>query len=367
MKGKVQMKKVIALVLALCTVFTLCACGAKTETPATPAASDAPAATEGTSSAPVEEPAKEYSGTVMLYSSMAEDVLIALQERFHEIYPKVQLDYYQAGSGKVTTKLTTELQAGSVSCDVVWLADASEFVEYKEAGNLIAYESPYAATVPEMFKDPDNAYIGARAVLTGFCYAPDTVGTVPTAWEDLLKEEYKGNILMTDAGASGSMKTWLYAIANCPDYGWEFIEGLKANGLELESGTSATHNKVATGAYKVGIGVDFVTKNLIASGSNIGWQDVTNNAIAYYSPIAIVKGCPDEELAKLLYDFIMNPEEGQVILANNNVTPVQPATPIPEGMYSASWIAENALYVDVAKMAAESAELLAKYDALFKS
>ena len=83
--------------------------------------------------------------------------------------------------------------------------------------------------------------------------------------------------------------------------------------------------------------------------------------------LAIVKGCPDEELAKLLYDFIMNPEEGQVILANNNVTPVQPATPIPEGMYSASWIAENALYVDVAKMAAESAELLAKYDALFKS
>ena len=39
------MKKILALVLALCMVFALCACGAKTEAPATEApAAEAPAA-----------------------------------------------------------------------------------------------------------------------------------------------------------------------------------------------------------------------------------------------------------------------------------------------------------------------------------
>lgn len=357
-------RKVIALALAMSMlVVMLCSCGEK-KTEATPT----PPAQQNQQDGPqnAKDP-KEYKGTVMLYSSMAENVLVALQERFTDIYPNVQFDFYQAGSGKVTTKLTTEIQANSVCCDIVWLADASEFVEYKNAGNLVPYESPYAATVADMFKDPDNCYIGARAVLTGLCYAPDAVGTIPTSWKDLLKEDYKDNILMTDAGASGSMKTWLYAMVNHPDYGWDYIEGLKANGLALESGTTATHNKVADASYKVGIGVDFVTKNLIDSGSNIGWQDIVTDAVCYYSPIAIVKDCPNLELAELLYDFIMNPEEGQRILAANNVTPVQSSTPIPDGMYSVDWIVEHTIYVDVTDMAAKATEMLARYDSIFKS
>ncbi len=340
------MKKFIAVLLAVTMMFSFVGCSNKPS--------------GGDDDGP--------KGNVMIYSSMAESVLVALQERFEELYPNVHLDFYQAGSGKVSTKLTTELQAGAVECDIVWLADASEFVEYKNAGNLVAYESKYAATVDKMFRDPDNMYIGARAVLTGFCYAPDKIGdTVPTEWKDMLKPEYKDQILMTDAGASGSMKTWLWVMINQPGYGWEFIQALKDNGLVLESGTTATHNKVATGDYKLGIGVEFVTKNLIADGSNIGWAEIVNDAIAYYSPIAIPKGCPNLENAKLLYDFIMNPEEGQRILVEQNVTPVQPATKVPDTMHPASWIVEHAIAFDVDKMAANATEMLAKYDSIFKN
>lgn len=350
------MKKFLVILLSLLMILSLGACGKKEE--ATPSGGE-----EGGSGE------TKLSGNVMLYSSMAEGVLQALQARFMEIYPDIQFDYVQAGSGKIATKLTTELQANSVECDIVWLADASEFVEYKNAGNLVAYESKYASTVDPMFRDPDNTYIGARAVLTGFVYSPTKIGDggfVPKTWKDLLDPSLKDEILMTDAGASGSMKTWLYALVNHPDYGWDFIEQLKANGLVLESGTTATHNKVADASYKVGVGVDFVAKNLIADGANVAWQDVEQDAIAYYSPIAIVKGCPNEELAKVLYDFIMNPDEGQRVLAENNITPVQPSTKIPEGMFSVDWITSHAVKVDVAKMAAESEEMLAKYDSIFK-
>ena len=46
------MKKILALVLALCMVFALCACGAKTEAPAQAPAAEAPAAEAPAAEAP---------------------------------------------------------------------------------------------------------------------------------------------------------------------------------------------------------------------------------------------------------------------------------------------------------------------------
>ena len=54
------MKKILALVLALCMVFALCACGAKTEAPA----AEAPAAEAPAAEAPAEAPAKVRIGMV---------------------------------------------------------------------------------------------------------------------------------------------------------------------------------------------------------------------------------------------------------------------------------------------------------------
>ena len=51
------MKKILALVLALCMVFALCACGAKTEAPAQAPAAEAPAAEAPAAEAPKAEAA----------------------------------------------------------------------------------------------------------------------------------------------------------------------------------------------------------------------------------------------------------------------------------------------------------------------
>ena len=64
-----------------------------------------------------------YSGSVMIYSSAGEDVVLAIKEAFEAKYPTVKLDYYAATSGKCVTKLATEFQSGTVACDVFWPAD----------------------------------------------------------------------------------------------------------------------------------------------------------------------------------------------------------------------------------------------------
>ena len=56
----------------------------------------------------------EPSGSVMMYSSAGEDVVLAIKEAFEAKYPNVQLDFYAATSGKCVTKLATEFQSGTV-------------------------------------------------------------------------------------------------------------------------------------------------------------------------------------------------------------------------------------------------------------
>ena len=62
------------------------------------------------------------SGKVMLYSSMQEAQLQAIEQAFEAKYPGVDMEYYYAGGGKLVTKMTTEAQdGGQIASDLVWL------------------------------------------------------------------------------------------------------------------------------------------------------------------------------------------------------------------------------------------------------
>ena len=105
-------------------------------------------------------------------------------------------------------------------------------------------------------------------------------------------------------------------------YGEAYFEALKANGVELESGTTATHNRVADSSYMVGICLDYVSANLIAEGSPIQFHYTTDDVITMTSPIAMIKGCANEENGKILMDFILS-KEGQEVLVENNLVSVR--------------------------------------------
>ena len=126
-------KRLVSITLATTMLLSLTACGsgnsggaAGTAAPAAPetAAAGSEAGSEAGSQAAAEG-AGDYKGTVMLYSSTDEGVIIALKEAFEKKYPNVTLDYYAATSGKCVTKLATEFQSGTVACDLAWLAAVS--------------------------------------------------------------------------------------------------------------------------------------------------------------------------------------------------------------------------------------------------
>lgn len=180
----------------------------------------------------------EPSGTVMLYSSLKEKQLVAVKEAFEAKYPGIVMDYYQAGTGKIKTKIATEQQAGQVAADLLWVGDASDYLTFKEQGILEAYVSPESEKVPAAYKDEDDLYCGARLVVMGMAYNTQNVTEeeAPKHWKDLLNETFRDQIIMTDPTESGTTAYLVGALVNNEAYGWAFFEDLAAMGTELDSG-----------------------------------------------------------------------------------------------------------------------------------
>jgi len=309
----------------------------------------------------------DYAGQVMLYSSAGEDIVLAIKAAFEEKYPNVKMDYYAATSGKAVTKLTTEFQANAVACDVFWPADFSTTISMKNNNQLQKYVSRFDEAIDPQFKDPDGYFTGARMLVFGFTYSTlaTTPEEIPDNFDGILSDNFKNQILLSDPTGSASTRALVYTLVNNEEYGWEYFKKLKALGAELESSSGAVNNKVASGSYKIAFGLDYTTRNLMADGSPVGFKD-TKDMVAMAAPICIPVGAPNLELAQLLYDFILDPEGGQLILTRFYTTPVASGVVLPEGMLASDFIAQNAMPIDFIDLSAKSAELLDQFDDIFK-
>ena len=370
-----SLKKKLAVILASAMAVSLTACGGSKapETTAAAAKTEAPAAdskaedkAEDTQAAGGDtQAASEASGNVMLYSSMQEDQLMAIKEGFEKKYPNIKMDYYFAGTGKVITKIATEHQSGQVAADVIWVGDPSDYIGFKNEGILAKYSSPEASAIADKFIDSEGYYTGARMMNMSIGYNTSLVTEeeAPKSWNDLLDAKWNNQIVMTDPSSAGTTKYFVGALLSSPDYGEEYFQKLKDNGCELESGTTATHNQVAAGAYKVGIMLDYVTQNLMDEGSPLGFTYIDKDLVSIFSPIGLVEGCANETNGKLLYDFILS-KEGQEILVENNLLSVR--DDVDQKGASVEEIAKAAMTVDLQSLSDNSDQIIETFDNIFK-
>ncbi|MCK9526268.1 MAG: ABC transporter substrate-binding protein [Limnochordia bacterium] len=304
-----------------------------------------------------------HASTVMLYSSMQEDQLLAIKKGFEAAYPDITMEYYFAGTGRVMTKIATEAQAGTVGADVIWVGDPADYISFKEIGILQQYSSPEAYAIDKAYIDPEGYYTGARLMNMGIAYNTMfvTAEEAPKTWNELLEPRWNDQVVMTDPGTSGTSKFWLNAIVSNDKYGIDFIQALKDNRMYIESGSSATHNQVAAGAYHIGVCLDYMTANLIALGSPVEFV-FPEDTVAIFSPIGLVKDSSNNENGKLLYDFILS-QEGQKILVNENLISVR--NDVDQGNVDVDAIAKKALVLDLEAMARDNDKNLAAYDSIF--
>ncbi len=317
-------KRLTAVLMAAMMVTGLTACGGGTQPAKAPETTAAPAETKAaeTKAAETEAAATEaaetgekspedYSGTVVVYSPHDADPLNAGINQFMETYPNVKVEVVAAGTGELCNRIAAE--SANPIADVLWGGGADSLAAFKE------YFQPYECAndefIGEAYKDPDDLWIGESPLPMVIFYNKELIEkdglTIPQTWEELTNPEWKGKIAYCLPSKSGSAYTQLCTMIlghGGKEDGWDFIKKLYENldGKMVDS-SGKCHKMVADGEFYVGLTLEKAAVQY-AEDPSVGFVYPQDGTSADPDGVALEKGCPTEENAKLFKDFVTSKE-----------------------------------------------------------
>ena len=254
------MKKFLALLLALVMAFSLVACGGD-KTPADDQQGD----NNGDSQYPEYFAGMDQliadaqaEGELTVYGSCEEEYLTAACQHFEELFG-IKVNAQRLSTGEVQAKI--EEENGNPSADF-WFGGTTDPYNVCAAEGLL---EPYAATnashlIDDMYKDADGNWYGIYKGILGFMVNTDELTRMgleaPADWTDLLKDEYKGLIWLSNYNTAGTAKLVVNTMIQKygHDEGIKYLVDLDKN-IEVytKSGSGPSKN-VGTGECVIGIG-----------------------------------------------------------------------------------------------------------------
>src|SRR5699024_7561437 len=78
----------------------------------------------------------DYTGKVVIYTSMYESVRTLMTEALKEEFPNLEVEFFYGGTGSLQTKIAGEMESGVLGCDMLMVAEPAYSLELKEGGWL---------------------------------------------------------------------------------------------------------------------------------------------------------------------------------------------------------------------------------------
>ncbi len=310
------MKKFLALLLALVMAFSLVACGGD-KTPADDQQGD----NNGDSQYPEYFAGMDQliadaqaEGELTVYGSCEEEYLTAACQHFEELFG-IKVNAQRLSTGEVQAKI--EEENGNPSADV-WFGGTTDPYNVCAAEGLL---EPYAATnashlIDDMYKDADGNWYGIYKGILGLMVNTDELTRMgleaPADWTDLLKDEYKGLIWLSNYNTAGTAKLVVNTMIQKygHDEGIKYLVDLDKN-IEVytKSGSGPSKN-VGTGECVIGIGFlhDGITQIVDNGYTNVSLIIPSSGTSFEVGATAIFKGAAHSNAAKLWIEYALSPE-----------------------------------------------------------
>jgi iron(III) transport system substrate-binding protein len=218
----------------------------------------------------------------------------------------ITCEYYRAGGLNIAQKFEQEVRAGQISCSLVSGPGPGLFKEWADRGLLMAYDSPELAHYDEATRS-DNTSFPTKVDVVAMAYNAEMLSPeeVPTKWEDILDEKWRGKMVMADAGSSSGALHWYSAMRKA--YGNEFVEALAKQDVLIRTGNGEVVNTIISGERPLACMVyQYHTEIAISKGANLRVLVPAEGAPVFLSNIAIAKEAPNPEDAKKFIDFVLS-------------------------------------------------------------
>lgn len=272
---------------------------------------------------------------VIVYSALDREFAEPILKRFTQEHGIQVLAKYDDESTK-TVGLTNILmqEARRPRCDVFWNNEILNTLRLEEKGLLAAYHSPVGDTYDERHRSPDGTWHGFAARARVLLVNTNLVEELqrPTSIYDLADSRWKGKVGIARpiAGTTATHAACLFAVLG-QEKAKEFFRSLKANDIQILGGNKQVAQAVARGQIAFGltdtddamIEIDRASPVVIvypdAGPSGMGLPYIPNT-------LAMIKGCPHPEAAKMLIDFLLSPAvEEDLALSPSAQIPLGPS------------------------------------------
>ena len=298
-------------ILSACAPSTTEAPPVATEPPQV--ATEAPAVTE----APVatEAPAEITDTELNVLCTPQEQWCQGMKQEFEAKYG-ITVNYVRMSSGEALARVQAEKD--NPQFDIWWGGPIDSFVAAKGEGLLEAYDSPNYAnlTDPVKMKDVDNQWVGVYVGTLGFATNTDWLAAnpdaqAPTSWDDLLKPEFKGQVMVAHPSSSGTSYTALATVLQIrgEEAGWEYLQQYAGQMSQFTKSGAAPAKFVGQGEAAVAIVFSHDIVNEIENNKLPLVLTFPEEGTGYeIGGMAILKGAKHPQAARLWFDWALTPE-----------------------------------------------------------
>ncbi|MDU4599937.1 MAG: extracellular solute-binding protein, partial [Clostridium sporogenes] len=188
------------------------------------------------------------------------------------------------------------------------------FMDAKDSGLLEKYIPEESKDIKEEYKDKEGYWIGKGLTIVGFLANKDVLKEknlqIPKTWDDLAKQEYKNEILMSNPAVSGTN----YAVVNAllqqkgKDVGWKYFENLNKN-ISYYS-KRGKDPKLKTTAGEVAIGITYIDNSIVKLEKEKNMQVIyPEDGIPWVvEGMAIFKNASNLEGTKIFENWVLKKE-----------------------------------------------------------
>ncbi|MEA2915814.1 MAG: iron(III) transport system substrate-binding protein [Bradyrhizobium sp.] len=284
------------------------------------------------------EAAKNEGGELTWYTAHSDDITAqALGRSFESLYPGLKVNVLRTTAQVAYQRITQEIKASAIQCDVLSSTDLGHSVELKAKGAFEKYVPENSSKVLDIYQgyDPDGYYFVTSAGMIGIGYNTAKVkeADAPKNWTDLLDPKWKDNIALGHPGFSGYVGTWALTLRN--QYGWDFFEKLAKNNPRVGRSINDAVTMLNAGESAIaGSGPVGTLLDSLKKGNPLAMVYPTDGTVLIIAPSSIMKGSKHPNAARLFMEFLMS-EGASRIWVEHFTESIRPEVSASEGAKSA--------------------------------
>src|SRR5687767_10028717 len=151
-------------------------------------------------------PSGDDRTALIIYSPHGEDLLKDFEARYEQLHSNVDVQWLDLGSQAVLDRVRSE--KANPQADVWWGAPTAIFENAAGEGLLDAFAPSWVSALPQDARDDQQMWHGTYLTPEVIAYNRDAVDSarVPRDWDDVLKPEWRDQILIRDPLESGTMR-----------------------------------------------------------------------------------------------------------------------------------------------------------------